>query len=319
MEGWRVADRTLLWEYVAAMEQTQVLGFNVGETDGGKTLIIMVCGRSSQPTGVLIDFLEMVRLNVQTGTHESLLVAHLGKSDAPGGLFAYPINPIVNGPIAVAEAENDSIIIVDWRARSYCILQCHDDERMKFALIPQHIILMVRLSESGKDKIHLISTDTLGLYWIPIIGTSPVTVECSSVLVDDIPKLSTIQNTNAEQSFSKILAHESPIRDGDYRIWILCSNKGLRSYRLSIPNNGGDPQWFERSWSVDKDYVAKFVSYSGHLYYVQSKILSASPLLETVRDPGVEVDAFGEWVEVSAYSGAMTYFNKTALVIQYFK
>ncbi|KAJ7241506.1 hypothetical protein B0H12DRAFT_1133590 [Mycena haematopus] len=70
----------------------------------------MVCARSSPPTGTgdSINFVEMVSLHVQTGTHHSrLLVVHLPDS-APDDVFS----PIVNGPIAVADNGASSLMII---------------------------------------------------------------------------------------------------------------------------------------------------------------------------------------------------------------
>ncbi|KAJ7259991.1 hypothetical protein B0H12DRAFT_1231927 [Mycena haematopus] len=309
LECWSVADKRLIWTYVSAMERSQVLDFAMDETDS-ESLIIMVCGRSSLLTGGSINFVEIVSLNVHTGTHDSLLVTDLPGS-APGDVY---YRPIVNGPIAAADNGDSSLMIIDWRARSYFVVQCDDDEEMGLALIPQHIILLV--SSSGKDKIHLISTDALHPYWAPIIDIG-VPAEFSPISVEDIPKLSTIENNDTEQSFVNMYVHESPVRDGEYRVWIHCINSeahsaGLLSYRLSIPNNR-DPQWYLRSWSGESGYssgFALFVSYSGHAY-ADSGILSATSLLETVpvgEDFVIDLD-------ITAYSGAVTYFTEEALVI----
>ncbi|KAJ7241505.1 hypothetical protein B0H12DRAFT_1236997 [Mycena haematopus] len=83
------------------------------------------------------------------------------------------------------------------------------DKEMHFALIPQHIILMV--PSIGGGSIHLISTNTLRTYWEPIVGPT----EFSAVLMEDIPQLSMIENNDTEQYLNKIVVHESPIRDGN--------------------------------------------------------------------------------------------------------
>ncbi|KAJ7259978.1 hypothetical protein B0H12DRAFT_1069875 [Mycena haematopus] len=118
------------------------------------------------------------------------------------------------------------------------------------------------------QQIHLISADSVGTYWTPIINTDGA-AEFTPVLAQDITKLSTLEDTDNKQSFNNIYVHESRIREGDYRVWIYgtiyaAKAGGLVSYRLSIPNNG-KPQWCQRSRSMESGSLFRYsISYGGH-------------------------------------------------------
>ncbi|KAJ7229531.1 hypothetical protein B0H12DRAFT_225177 [Mycena haematopus] len=176
------------------------------------------------------------------------------------------------------------------------------------------------------QQIHLISNDTVGTYWTPIIHMDGA-MESTPVLAHDIPKLSTLEDIHNEQSFNNMYVHESPIREGDYRVWIygtIFATKagGLLSYRVSIPNNTNH-QWCQRTPSMESGSLFRYsISYHGHyvLYRrAQGYVISAAASLASPRPARVDMPSCGDHIDVGPYSGAVTYSTHSSIVIQYYK
>ncbi|KAJ6459616.1 hypothetical protein C8R45DRAFT_1221341 [Mycena sanguinolenta] len=324
LECWCAVDDRLVWTHTFPMEDMEppmeVHGFAAEEADGDVT--IMICFLASL-NNMVARYVEIVQLDLQTGTHTSLLVTRVSDSDHPRTFS----EPDICGALAAVCLSADwgdqcLYMIVNWREKSYIILGNDDPiTQLHGALIPGHILL------SDEDRLHLISSGTLSTHWAPIIGPDGP-VEFSPVLLENLPKLRTLETSHAERSFDRIYAYENPIRDGYYSVWIYgvhCVHHGdaFLSYRLSIPANE-DPQWSRRTQSAlerNLSYIHHPITYRGHSLAsgVNGVITifsaaAASPGAAQAEPPPTVI-----YIDVAPYSGALTYSTDSSIVIQYYR
>ncbi|KAF8203416.1 hypothetical protein K438DRAFT_1820139 [Mycena galopus ATCC 62051] len=281
------------------------------------SLILMICLRvMDEPRK---NYVEMITLDVQTGTPNQLCIARAPDSD-----YDNPFrSPVISGALAVVctgtYSGSTTHIFIDWRAGLYFILRGRADSPLHIALIQQHILLMTP-SLDEEDQIHIISNQVLHSYWAPIVGVHDPG-EFAVVLAEDVPKLSTFEDPDADQSFYDMHVHESPLRRGEYRLWIGTNDSrgGLFCSQLSISMDG-EPQWRVRSRASETKWFYPGTSYSGHsLLHERSEgytIYSATPSL---GHPRVELLYSGDYIDVAPYSGALTYSTYSSIVIKYYK
>ncbi|KAF7353476.1 hypothetical protein MSAN_01537200 [Mycena sanguinolenta] len=314
LECWSVAHDRLVWRYTSCLEHSVVVGFTAEETDI-ESAVVMICVCADVPSGRM-HFIEIVSVNLRTGTHIPLLAAR-----APDSQAMYPFfQPVICGALAAVKFHSE-YLIMNWRAKSNVIVHGHDSHS-QFALIPQHLIVMTP-SINGESQIHLISSDIIKTYLLPVIALDDP-AEFPSFSVEEIPKVHTFHATNTEQSFQNMDIHASPIHEAEYRLWIWglnhAANKdALVSYQLSIPING-EPQWRLRCHGMLEG--TQLVSYSGHvLHYEVSRggwtIIPPDPL---TANPRLQLFRELDFVHLTTYSGAMACPTvQSTIVIQYYR
>ncbi|KAJ6472505.1 hypothetical protein C8R45DRAFT_1078011 [Mycena sanguinolenta] len=314
LEGWNIANNTRVWTYMTDIEHAEVLEFAAEEPDIQSAVVrILLCIRTYPRNDERLNYVEVVTVDLQTGTQNCLLTARAPDSDYDNP-FSYPG---ICGTLAMASTDSgrNQYMIVDWAAQSYFI-----DTTLRIALVPQHIILL-NPSLDGESQIHLISNDALRTYLVRTIGGDGA-MKFSPVLAEDIPKLSTFADTHMEQAFSDMHVCESPLREGNYRVWIRGTNyaaktDGLFSCTLSLPLNE-KPHWCQRSRSVESGALYYAVSYSGHsLRYEETggyTVFSAasSPPRKPAR---VELPSSGDYIDVAQYGGTLTYSTHSSVVV----
>ncbi|KAF7353313.1 F-box domain-containing protein [Mycena sanguinolenta] len=166
--------------------------FAAEETDV-ESAIVMICVYTQPSNAVRLNYVEIVSLNLRTGTATPLLAAR-----APGSGFRKPFyNPLILGPLAAVKigAGLDMHMIINWRTQSYLILQAPPHETLQIALISQYILLMTRPQSLTGKHLHLVANETLHAHWAPTIGFN-APVEFSPLVVEDIPKCSTFLHTD---------------------------------------------------------------------------------------------------------------------------
>ncbi|KAF7349484.1 hypothetical protein MSAN_01738700 [Mycena sanguinolenta] len=326
LECWSVVGGILVWTHTSAIQDIEVHEFTAEETETNVT--IMLCIRTSPNNAANWNYVEMVNLDFQTGTHTSLFIAR-GPDSEHNNVFS---DPAICGALAVVRMAVDLgenlHMIVNWEENLYFILDgVNGDPELPLyvALFPGHLLL-----NEGGDQLYLISGDGLQTYWAPTIGPAGP-APSSLVSVEDVPRLSTF-DAFEDEDFGEVYVHKSVIRAGDYSVWIYGTNHvdkpALLSYRLSFSTNG-EHEWYRRTGSVvepeDLGAFAQFVTYCGHRVYTGSyqapvyTILSAastSPGTVRVALPQI---AGGQHVDIAPYSGALTYSTDSAVVIEYYQ
>ena len=136
-----------------------------------------------------------------------------------------------------------------------------------------------------------------------------------------------------------ISAHESPLRQGLFVIWVyillrsdsqrLPSTSITRKYLLSPNPTNNEPHQLklQSSTFLQSAYsVIRHISYAGHIEFFDysrnrtQRVLSLRELDRITDDSDGVVDLpdTGDHVHVSAYSGALTYATHRSVVINYY-
>ncbi|KAJ6472431.1 hypothetical protein C8R45DRAFT_1077962 [Mycena sanguinolenta] len=319
LECWDVGDDKLVWRYTSAIdpEHVRIVEFAAEET-GIESAIIMICVRTHLPNGERLNYVEIVRMDLQNGTLDSLLAAR-----APDSGFSNPFyHPVISGALAAVKMINagrDTYMIINWKARSHLILHVLPGTTLQVLLILEHMRLMT-CPIPRQEQIHLISNKTLDAYWAPIIGIDHA-AGFSPVFVEDIPKRSTFEHTDG-QPFHKMYVHQNPLQDDDYRVWIRGTKytANLSCYRLSIPTHG-QPRWQLQSRSVVSGAMAHPVSYSGHsLGYCRASGWTVISPRWSKECRGAQLSfSKAEHADLSPYSGPLIYSTGSTVVIQYYR
>ncbi|KAF7349496.1 hypothetical protein MSAN_01739900 [Mycena sanguinolenta] len=323
LECWSVANDGLVWGHTSTIQPFYVYDFAIEETDNSATIVVCIRSRAGQ------NYVEMVRLNLQTGIHTSLLIAR-----APGTRHPHALrDPAVCEALAavrLTEAE-PLYMIINWKENLYFIVRSgHPDIKLHGALIPGHILL----SDPQQSRLHLISSDVVGSHGTPTLGMNDL-AEFSYISVGDVPKLSTFVDSDTEQlEFGPMYVHDSPIRDGEYSIWrygkrSVADSGVFLSHRLSIQTNG-ESQWCRRTRSALQPGSAYYsdhpITYHGHFFGVGTfqehgvlaicSAAAASP--GTVQAIDVP-DGAASHIDIAPYAGALTYSTDSSIVIQYYE
>ncbi|KAJ6510603.1 hypothetical protein C8R45DRAFT_1161325 [Mycena sanguinolenta] len=223
-------------DHAFPMDDMDVYDFAAEEADADVMIMICLNAALNNEAG---KYVEIVNLDLQTGTHTSLLVAHIPD---PGYVDIFHDLAICGSLAAVSlsvESGGDLYVIVNWGEK-----ESIKDTKLHGALIPGHVLL------SNRDRLHLISSDTLRTHWAPIIPPGGL-AEFSLVSLSDISKRMSIEASDAKRHLHSIYAYENPIREGYYSVWIYSTNRmpyrdAFFSYRLSISANE-ELQWFRRT------------------------------------------------------------------------
>ncbi|KAJ6476843.1 hypothetical protein C8R45DRAFT_1008028 [Mycena sanguinolenta] len=287
LKCWSVADDKLVWTHTSTIKDWQVHRFAAEEAETDVTIMLCICRNDR-------NYVEMVNLDLRTGTHTSLLIVR-----APD-YHNFLSSPAVCGAFAVVQMSMewdddgslddvpDVYLLINWRDRTYLILQTsNSDITLHVGLIPGYILLA---QQGRRDQLRLISNDALSSYWAPATGIDGP-AEFSPVPVEGIPTLSTFKDSDSRQYYGEFFSiHPSPIRDSDYFVWIYDKSNvyesALLSYRLSITNTG-EPRWCKRTVRLEP---SRWISAHAH---GQS--------------------------DIAPYSGALAYTIKPSIVIQYYK
>ncbi|KAJ6553284.1 hypothetical protein B0H19DRAFT_1156092 [Mycena capillaripes] len=319
LECWNVANDRLTWKHVSALEHGKVVEFGAEENEGEDSIIVIRVG-TFPPNGDRKNYLEVVGVNLETGTYNTLLAVRAPDSD-----YDSPFSmPLIRGALVAVgiNTQLDKYMFVDWREQCYFILQCPGMPPSRIALVERHIVLQTTLLDGA--EIHIIANDTLRNYWTPIT-TIDAHSEFTLVRAADIPKHSTFVVTEVYQSFDHISVVDSPLQDDHYRVWIYgtiysSGTSGILGYQLSIPRTG-PPQWRTRVHASEvAPSLHHTVPYSGHTFHQFFRSgYHIFPPTSSCKNLRVKLPPSVIYVDVAPYSGALTYATGTSIVIQYYK
>ncbi|KAF7346768.1 hypothetical protein MSAN_01815300 [Mycena sanguinolenta] len=300
---WNVAENRLIWTYSAAEEHTRLLAFAAEEPGGGGSLVIMICARTFLPAGVSENYVDIVRVNLETETHYSLLIAR-----CPDSLTDYPFQQFdIRGDFAVISIYNapPRHMVINWQKHSHFVIKDIDGQ---IVLLQRHI--MVKTSSlDGEDEIHIVSNDALHSF---------LDSDCRTLVNTDFIK----------QSFSSVHVFDSPLQEGNYRVWIYTTPRtldrsGLISYHLSIPVDG-QPTWRGPTLWSEAEHVPRRFPYSGHApvrmtgWFNGYTFLVPGPRGEGTRTRLILLRNLGP-IDVGAYSASVTYITPSSIVIRYYE
>ncbi|KAJ7452638.1 hypothetical protein FB451DRAFT_1565910 [Mycena latifolia] len=299
LECWNVADSRVVWKHGSTLEHASVAAFAADEIEQN-SLVVMICERTFDvDPDDRKNFLGIIHVDLIKGTHDVLLFIRTPNTPYDNAFH----DPVICGPLAAVNISGsiNTHLIFDWKAQSAFIAVGCPGYSSLIALIPGHVVLKVASSDE-EEQLHVISNTALPTHPISATGIT------ASVSWDRIPKLSTLDDLDARDDWGKfyqLTVHASPIRDGDYRIWLHnAANSAdtnfygpVWSYQLSLPIYG-PPQWRRRPPGRapgPHEIYYHAVTYSGHmLIYARprSLIIHANTLFEC--EVGFELSGQGK-------------------------
>ncbi|KAJ7662536.1 hypothetical protein DFH06DRAFT_1324906 [Mycena polygramma] len=321
LECWNVADDRLVWTHKSNLKHASVLEFAAEETGGVDALIVMVCLRTYPP-----------------GAHSERKKAEC-RIRFLARAFDNPFSvPLIRGALAVVATseQQDSYMILNWKTKSYIMLKCRPVRHNALLLIPEHLILKTpsipQDENDEEDEIHIIAHDALRAHWAPTSSIGP-TGDFASVWPHNLQKLSTIatpMKLNKWGDFSVMSVPDSPLRDGEYRLWVHAFDGtghpvyvgALVGYQITLGWDGEPPRWrcLGLVTPLTPAHYRSQIPYSGHILSLQwSPVFRISPTRSSTLHATVDLPHSGNCVDVARYSGALTYSTHESIVVTYFK
>lgn len=207
------------------------------------------------------------------------------------------------------------------------------------SLICEHIIVIEPGPYFSSCQMSVSAIQSLANYWTPTIMMN----RCKSISLKDVAHSVSehirLPALYVDPTFH-LSVHESPFQEGSYTVWVYfhsdlatMGSPGFRvfshKYRLSIGPKIGLSclRSFTPPGLVGTGYVnfTRDTSYSGYteifdaVKLVQRVLALPGPLEVTNDTVGVvELPGAGDYVHLSAYSGALTYSTRGAVFINYY-
>ncbi|KAJ7455659.1 hypothetical protein B0H11DRAFT_2066925 [Mycena galericulata] len=339
LECWDVAEDRLLWMHVPAVANANVLEF-AGQAGDGDSIIIIICERTYPNTGDRSErknYVEIVQVDLETGKDDLLMITR--------ALDSYHDNPFHNVTLSVSDAVasvtmlpgQHTFLMLHWTKQYSLILTCNSDPSSAASvvfLVPRHIVLKTESREGGA-QIHIISSEVFDTYFAPAIGVDGVG-EHAKVSANNLPKLGTMSGPHIWECVHKISLHACALHHDTYRLWVhgstydvaggSSSENVVSRYDLLL-HPGRLPQWHHRaSHSVPETLYHGF-TYTGHSLYREwsgmhqtHQIVAPTSTSTSFLDGGqLDLPKCSVYIDVSPYSGAITFSTSTSIFIRYFK
>ncbi|KAJ7473186.1 hypothetical protein B0H11DRAFT_2037543 [Mycena galericulata] len=341
LECWSVEDDRLVWARSPTKHAGALLGFDAEVVDTAHSLVVVVCEHTE--VGFPNRTLEVVNVDLRSGTSDLLFAAY-----SPSPLtFHFYGRPTICGEFVVISARpnRDVFLVLNWKTRSAFLLVCQEGWRSELLLFPRHVLLKT-MDNTETDELRLLSCAEFIPHWTQLAG--PVAhldlamrLSLTSVPIAHIPALVTqrIELPNSVHSRSsppscRVSVRADPLRESTYRVWVYLLHQDdrteslrvtMRCYRLSC-GPGTQVVWRE-SISANSPAGAKIpyngtsgITYSGHALALDDEERQRIMALPSVwGEQDVDLVDCGDYIDVSAYSGAVTYATFNSIVILYFK
>ncbi|KAJ6454200.1 hypothetical protein C8R45DRAFT_1222952 [Mycena sanguinolenta] len=325
---WNVAEDRLIWEYFAVEEHTRLLAFAAEEPGAGDSLVIVICARTFPPAGVSENYVDIINVDLEIGTHRSLLIARC--LDSPTDNPFYQLG--IRGELAVVSIHSrpQRHMVINWQEHSHFIVKGLE---VQIVLLHRHIMVKTASLE-GEEEIHIISNESLHNLWTPTVGIGD-SGESAPISTTALPKRSTFVNADfSERSFNSMHVFDSPLQDGSYRVWIYSTQRAwsracLIYYHLTMPVDG-QPTWCGPTLWSEATHRPTKISYSG-LVPVRTMMTGGfndafdgytfflPDQLGEGRCTRVKLINNGGPIDVGAYSASVTYTTHSSIVIRYYE
>ncbi|KAJ7634621.1 hypothetical protein FB45DRAFT_909378 [Roridomyces roridus] len=339
LECWNIPANTLVWSR-SVPEPLEIFSFAAEVLGGGDGTNILIC----QTCRFGVCSVEIVNLHFQTGLTNTLF----------SNLYPDPANwrikPRICGNIACIgwECRADQAppksfcILIDWKRMLHLKLAPDNSQHQECPifvnLIRDHVFFVAN-NRSGSAEIRLFDIAAFSAHWRPTADPAPL----KPVYTTDIPTIVCEKITKSWYNFRRrfdLHAHESPVEEGRYRVWLCLSGftgpklgKGLSveyrplrfvyGYSLSLKDK---VHWQQAAAPAadNIDYWQSGTSYSGHKYGT----LNGSGEFGVFRLADASSTSFvmvgdsqspHHGVQISPYSGALTYYERDLVVVTYYK
>ncbi|KAJ7249419.1 hypothetical protein C8J57DRAFT_1723982 [Mycena rebaudengoi] len=325
LQCWQVKEGTLLWTYTSTVPYASPYVFAAEVDSDGEGANIVVGLRTYVPNEMRQNFLEVLHLDLRSGVSHSLHV-----TPSPHTWIDNPFHdPKICGDIVVVgvlqdhsrEITRNDWILTNWSRKTSFRLGSSNGPLL-IDIIPGHIIFSMLIT-LGREAICVSTIDSLEQYWAGPHGAgteTPVNVQEIPILISE-----PIAPVRYQHLSDRVLAtHESPVHRGAYRIWLYYTSDSkhaiLLSYRLVVKEDR-TLEFCQRSCrNTDRQLGWCFnITYSGHSLFSNGLNLRIIPPQPQAEHLMVETADAGDYMDVAAYSGALTYATHESVVISYFK
>ncbi|KAJ7164284.1 hypothetical protein C8R46DRAFT_1099222 [Mycena filopes] len=323
LECWDVGADRMIWAYVSRLEHSRVLAFAVDEVVDGDALVIMICERTYSASRR--NYIQIVELDPRSST-----IANLLQVPCPSTSYDNPFaGPVIRGGVATVALSPylNSQLVLDWKSQLAFVIDSSETDAHLMDIIPGHLILQSSDSVDASIYLYLINVqDALRAHGVPLDGDTAF----NSVTVDQLPKILTqevvIPGANPRfKADQRLCVHARPLHRDAYRIWFYSAAAALLcSYDLVLAPT---PVWRERTRTPPRTGVYyQEIAYSGHAqsfervpqHGVVHQILP--PIIPVSLTRGeLNLGSAADPIDVSPYSGALTFATDSDVVVLYFR
>ncbi|KAJ7149630.1 hypothetical protein C8R46DRAFT_1125648 [Mycena filopes] len=324
LECWDVGADRMTWRYLSGSE---VLVFAVDEVVDDDKLVIMTC--ESTYSGPRTHCIQIIELDPRTGTDTNLLKV----SCPPTPYDAAFMGPVIRGSVATVALSTSLhfLLVLDWTVQSAFVVYTSDTRSNVADIIPGHLILQTFDTGDASTYLYLIDLwDALRIHGVPLNLSNANAFPFNSVDLNQLPKIlrQEVVTPRAERSFrtgQQLYVHARPLHRDTYRIWVYSAGDALLcSYDLALTPT---PVWRERTRAPSRRGVYyRQISYSGHAQWFER--VAGRGVVHQILPPSIpapftrgELDLAGaaDVMDVSAYSGALTFAREPNVVVLYFR
>ncbi|KAJ7187211.1 hypothetical protein C8R46DRAFT_1059143 [Mycena filopes] len=333
LECWDVSADRMIWRYLSGWEESStVLAFAMDEVGDADTLVIMICERSHSTSRR--NHIHIIELDSRNGTQANLLRVPCPSTsyDTPF-VFVNFVAPVVRGAVATVGLSPylDVQLVLDWRAQSAFVIKCSEIHTTTMELIPGHLILQKFDSSDASIYLYLINAqDALRAHGKPLDGDAVF----NSVTVNQLPKILTqevvIPKTKASfRADQRLCVHARPLHQDAYRIWVYSAATALLcSYDLVLTPT---PAWHERTRASSRTRIynqCREIAYSGHAESFEEVLEGGPGVVHQILPPvtpapltpgKLDLGSASDSIDISAYSGALTFATDSDVVVLYFR
>ncbi|KAJ7020346.1 hypothetical protein C8F04DRAFT_1242057 [Mycena alexandri] len=353
LDCWNIPERKIIWTYKCCVENARVTTLAAQLTDTPDQAVVMACQRIVNDLDVNRNCVEILTLNLKTGTSQSMLVARV-----PRGWGTSPYeHPQICGDFA-AVALTTNVVLFNWREGTYVTVDNPESSHhfRRIALAPGYAILVLSLpeheNEGGGENIDtLVLSPLTVLPWAPVDPVNPpknvtgasdlLRVHSYALPRREEPTYDGIPQPHTNVAHIYISVHEHPLRNDLFRLWIHIAHPAiLLRYDLDLRGSHPTLQLHSttntaRDWGVHRCGA----SFAGHtLTVLQSGRTSISPgghyltvlQAETLKlmppgaqrledGRGIELHGHRGFLDMSAYGGALSYLTDDSLRVRYYQ
>ncbi|KAJ7859949.1 hypothetical protein B0H14DRAFT_3446338 [Mycena olivaceomarginata] len=315
VECWSVFEDRHIWTHTPSMDHTLVHDFEVDMLEDD-VAIILTCQRTEpQPK----HFVEVTSLNLQTGVSDLELVSRLPERPLN---FVYVDCVVCGDVVAVHLRPENQVLLINWRTSSRVVVSGYKSET---ALVPGHLVVLTRTGTRGEHRVALSPFASFAC-WEP--NDSVEQPSAPVVPVADLPFLPDTISLTCELYYTwkrSIWVHESPFQRGRFTFWLhalVNSAPALLSYEF-LKHDTGVSWRFVASTPMPDHIYPTAMALSGHTLgscrgYVEDGIFAPFPVRKGSARRHI-VDFGGPFmINLSPFSGALTYSTLTELVVVYY-
>ncbi|KAF8062435.1 hypothetical protein FPV67DRAFT_271106 [Lyophyllum atratum] len=308
------ADDRLIWEYKPSWSRADVQDYSTEMVDDGQSVVMLLGIRTFETTRK--NYLEVVKLDLQTGSSTSLLTRTAPPADSNDDM---PYSRLkLQGDFAIVfMRSHPGLMTLQISTSAWSILKV-SPTFFEIALVPEHIVVLR----------HGITPSTLDLsIWR---GDALVGYEAESAssidMIDPVTSIAIGNSIPQPPADFRLVSFLSPLSDDSSTMWAVVSSRSapaslIYKYHVSHPRAQALSIAHISSWGLPDSVQFRArdgfsITFAGFVDLYEGrtdKIMSLRGGSKTVNHPD------GERPHLSGYSGAMTYATWLEVVVNYYE